>query len=297
MSTIIQKLLGLTFFLSLSSCAALSFQQARELVDWTEDIVYVENSQNPRHRLDLYYPKTISNYPVLVFVHGGFWVSQDKQYFQAFTGLYGNIGIELAKRGIGVASINYRLSPESKIEGQLHDVTRAVQWIKEHIHQYGGNNQQIFLGGHSAGGHLIALLGSDPRYLKPTGLQTYIKGYIPMSAIFDIPHMQKNNKESFNKDITYPVFGKSKNNWIHYSPKTYLNTQKKPFFILYGGKDYDYIREQTQYLLEKMGDLASSVSAMQVFGYTHEDMVLKIGQKPDLISDAISRFIKRTIKN
>jgi len=137
--------------LCLSSCAALQFQQARDQVRIEEDLVYQAGSRHPGHRLDLYLPRHLERFPVVVFIHGGYWHSQDKNYFQAVTGLYGNVGLALAKQGIGAVVINYRLSPEVTIEGQLDDFAQAVRWTRERIGSYGGQVESLFLAGHSAG--------------------------------------------------------------------------------------------------------------------------------------------------
>lgn len=66
-------------------------------------MAYVADDE-PKHRLDLYVPKSVSGrFPVVLFVHGGFWRGQDRRYLQAFSGIYGNVGVALAKRGIGAA--------------------------------------------------------------------------------------------------------------------------------------------------------------------------------------------------
>src|SRR4051794_10969272 len=64
------------------------------------DVVYVDKSKNPKHRLDVYAPKDAHGAPVVHFVHGGYWVEGDKSFYAFATGLYGSIGQALARRGI-----------------------------------------------------------------------------------------------------------------------------------------------------------------------------------------------------
>ena len=136
-----------------------------------------------RHRLDLFLPKGRTDYPVVVLVHGGAWVIGDNRC----CGLYSTVGVYLASQGIGVVMPNYRLSPTVKHPEHITDVARAFAWTKAHIREYGGNPNQLFLVGHSAGGHLAALLATDESYLKAQGCQRQdIHGVIGVSGVYRI---------------------------------------------------------------------------------------------------------------
>jgi acetyl esterase/lipase len=137
-----------------------------------------------RHRLDLYLPEGRKDYPVVLLVHGGAWIMGDNRC----CGLYPAVGAFLASRGIGAVLPNYRLSPEVRHPEHVKDVARAFAWTHKHIARYGGRPDQIFLAGHSAGGHLVALLATDERYLRAEGLTTAdIKGVIAVSGVYRIP--------------------------------------------------------------------------------------------------------------
>src|SRR5262249_38587100 len=70
----------------------------------------------------------------------------------------------------------------------VKDVAAAVAWTREHIAEYGGNPERIFLLGHSAGGHLVSLLATDESYLQAEGLKSsVIKGVICGSGVYHIP--------------------------------------------------------------------------------------------------------------
>ncbi|MDX1918594.1 MAG: alpha/beta hydrolase [Candidatus Caenarcaniphilales bacterium] len=78
-----------------------------------------------------------------------------------------------------VADTNYRLVPTTDYKGQAADLAQAFRWLKDHAVEYGGDPNRIFLIGHSAGAHLVALLSSDDKYLKSVGLSLNdIAGYI-----------------------------------------------------------------------------------------------------------------------
>src|SRR5438132_1420307 len=112
-----------------------------------------------KHKLDLYLPNGKKDFPVLFFVHGGAWKSGDRR-------IYGRLGNLFAKQGIGTVIISYRLSPKVQHPAHIQDVGKAFAWTHANIAKHGGRADQIFVCGHSAGGHLVALLATDESYLK-----------------------------------------------------------------------------------------------------------------------------------
>src|SRR5581483_10396907 len=136
--------------------AAGAFEVARHT-----DIPYRtdKDADKERHKLDVYLPKGKKEFPVLFFVHGGGWKSGNKSW-------YGALGHAFAQAGIGVVLTNYRLSPQVKHPAHVQDVAKAFAWTCANIGKYGGRADRLFVCGHSAGGHLVALLATDPEYLK-----------------------------------------------------------------------------------------------------------------------------------
>lgn len=136
------------------------------------------------HRLDLYLPEGRRDFPVLVFVHGGAWSRGDKNEL----GIYNALGRCFARHGIALVCPNYRLSPKVKHPEHVRDIARAFAWTYRNIDRYGGCPSELFIGGHSAGGHLAALLAVDESYLKAEGLTLdAIRGALPLSALYTIP--------------------------------------------------------------------------------------------------------------
>jgi acetyl esterase/lipase len=195
-----QKTVGKAFILLLACCAfGIPACRVTNLPLWdtptptgrfevkrVREIRYFHGKEDDafRHNLDLYLPQGQKDFPVVVLIHGGAWIMGDNRC----CGLYSSVGEFLASQGIGAVLPNYRLAPGVKHPEQIKDVARAFAWTKNHIAEYGGNSDQLFLAGHSAGGHLVALLATDERYLKAEGLGTGdIKGVIAVSGVYRIP--------------------------------------------------------------------------------------------------------------
>ncbi len=119
-----------------------------------------------RHELDIYPARRKSGdkmAPVLVFLYGGSWKEGRKS-------LYGFLGKAFAAKGFCVVVPDYRLYPETRFPGFVEDAALALAWVKESIHQFGGDADQLHLMGHSAGAHIGALLCLDEGHLDQVDL-------------------------------------------------------------------------------------------------------------------------------
>lgn len=257
------------------------------------NVVYMTGSANPRHKLDVYLPLHETSFPVVVFIHGGYWNSGDKEHRQWLTGLYGNIGCSLATRGVGVVIPNYRLVPLNSIDDQLSDVANAVRWTTKQIPGWGGNGD-IFVIGHSSGSHVASLLCANP---EPYGINSLsnIRGYAALSPILDIPSMVETHDDTFNQKVTYPTFGKDKQGWESYSPMYhFIHNKMSPdtrLLLAYGEKDFSYIATKTPEWYKTLKDSGIDVTLSALAGYNHTDMVVKFGHNNDQLAKQIVAFI------
>jgi acetyl esterase/lipase len=137
-----------------------------------------------KQQLD-YWPGASPNAPLVVFVHGGGWKRGDK------TMMRGSDKLEhWQAAGYAVASLNYRLVPDSTVEQQGADVASAVAFLRNRAGSLGFDGNRIALIGHSAGAHLVALVGTDPQYFRAAGLaMNDVVGIIPLDgAGYDVPY-------------------------------------------------------------------------------------------------------------
>lgn len=138
---------------------------------------------DPRQALDYWRGKG-EKPPLLLFVHGGGWKRGDKDNATEATKVDHYTGL-----GYAFASINYRLVPDATVEQQAQDVADAIAYLRGHAGTLGFDPDRIILMGHSAGAHLVALVGTDMRYFNKAGLKAdAVKGIIPLDgAAYDVP--------------------------------------------------------------------------------------------------------------
>lgn len=130
-----------------------------------------------------YWPGASARAPLVLFVHGGGWKRGDKAMMDGSAKLTHWRGL-----GYAVASLNYRLVPEATVEQQAADVAAALALLKLRAGTLGFDGARIALVGHSAGAHLVALVGTDPAYLRDAGLGFGdIAGIVPLDgAAYDV---------------------------------------------------------------------------------------------------------------
>lgn len=150
--------------------------RAREHLGGVLDIAY---GADPSERLDVF-PAARADAPVLVYIHGGYWRALDKRD-QSF------VAPAFVAAGAMVVLPNYALCPAVSIEHIALQLVRALAWVYRHASQYGGDPARIVVAGHSAGGHLAAmLLACDWRTVAsdlPPGLVT---AALSISGVFDL---------------------------------------------------------------------------------------------------------------
>jgi acetyl esterase/lipase len=173
----------------------------------------------------------------MFWIHGGGWQAGDKS----------DVALKpkaLTERGFVFVSTNYRLLPEVKMDELIGDVARSVGWVHRNIARYGGDRTRIFVGGHSAGAQLAALICIDDRYLKKEGMSfDVLKGCVPVDGdTYDIPRMimTAEHRQALygGKMFTFghrQKFGNDPEKHVDFSAVTHVAKEKRipPFLILY----------------------------------------------------------------
>jgi len=265
------------------------------------DLPYAE-PKNDHQTLDVFAPAEGKNHPVIVWIHGGGWHSGDKrdvkQKPQAFT-----------DKGFVFVSINYRLqvwtdphlSPGVTIKQIAEDVARAIHWTHDHVGDYGGDPNTIFVMGHSAGAQLAALVCTDDRYLKAENLSlSIIKGCVPVDGdTYDLPmriatvhkkgdtKLAERDKQRFGDESTQ----KDLSSITHIAKGKHI----PPFLILHVA-DHPDTRGQSQRLLQVLQEAGIPAKTYAAEGKNHTTLNDDLGTPDDKPTKALFEFLDGVLK-
>jgi arylformamidase len=177
--------------------------------------------------------------PLIIFVHGGGWKRGSLE------NATGKAKVEhFTAQGYAFASINYRLVPDATVEQQAADVASALAYLKAHAGELGVDPARIVLMGHSAGAHLIALVGTDPRYFTAAGLgMNDVRGIIPLDgAAYDVPSQMGENARLLGETYAQ-AFGTDPARQQALSPTRHAAGPNAPAFLLMYVQRADGIRQ------------------------------------------------------
>ncbi len=244
-----------------------------------KDITYCEgkDADADKHKLDLYLPRGKKDFPVLFFVHGGAWKSGDRK-------IYPKLGELYASHGLGTVVISYRLSPQVQHPAHIQDVARAFAWTCRNIGKYGGRADEIFCMGHSAGGHLVALLGTDESYLKAEKRSfADIKGIIAVSGVYRIAPLGP----------LATAFGKDAQVCKKASPITNVADGDPPFLIIYADNDLPFLGGMAENMCKVLKEHRCDATVLEVEHRDHISIIKDMANADDPVRQNVLEFIKK----
>ncbi|SRX54854.1 alpha/beta hydrolase [Aequorivita sp. CIP111184] len=234
-----------------------------------KDISYI-NKVNPNivnsPKLNVFTPRKASEEkkPVLIFVHGGNWNSGGKD-------TYGFFGRNFAKKDVITVIPNYTLSPEVSYDEMTQQTAEAIKWTQEHIADYNGDPDRIYLTGHSAGGHLVALATMNPKYgIDPTTISGIILNDAAGLDMYN--YLQKIPPGTENNYLT--TWTNNPETWKNASPIYYINENTPPIMMYLGSKTYPSIKEGSRRFLDALHPFQPKVEPM-VLSKKHIPMILQ----------------------
>ncbi|MCC6942053.1 MAG: alpha/beta hydrolase [Novosphingobium sp.] len=189
----------------------------------------VAYGKDPLQVMDIWLPKTrTGKAPLVLYVHGGGWKRGSKD---SATGRAKPV--HYPEQGYAFASINYRLVPGATVEQQAADVASALAAVLAKADAFGIDRTKVVLMGHSAGAHLVALVGTDERYLRGAGLSfADVDGVIPNDgAAYDVP-AQMQDGGRFMQDTYVQAFGTDPVRQRALSPTLQAANPNAPRFLL-----------------------------------------------------------------
>ena len=217
------------------------------------DLAYGDDE---RQKLDIYLPDTEPGAPspVLLFFHGGYWVIGHKD-------LMGFMAPAITTAPALLVPVGYRLAPGAKYPDQVDDCRAALRWVHDNIAGYGGDPSQIYVSGHSAGGHLAALITLQRERLAEFGLPAdVIKGCFPVSGVFDVTETPPDRREAFLS---------SDGDAREASPMYSTAGNTTPFLLEIGSDDFENLRSQHPRMMSALRSERGYVEEMVREGHNH----------------------------
>ena len=237
------------------------------------DVAYVTNGHE-RQKLDLYVPDTGENLPLIIWVHGGAWRGGDKTHYNPK---------EYLKAGYAGASINYRLSQHAVFPAQIEDVKAAVRWLRANAETYRFDPNRFAAWGSSAGGHLVAMLGTTGDvaefevgenlgvssrvqavvdYFGPTDFLQMDAHSLPDGLVHDAP-------DSPESQLVGGPIQEHKDRVARANPITYVSKDDPPILIIHGDQDKLVPYHQSVLLHDALAEADVTVTFYKVEGGGH----------------------------
>jgi acetyl esterase/lipase len=223
------------------------------------DISYVTGGHELQ-KLDLYLPEQGENLPLILWIHGGAWRSGGKEQLQA-SQLF-----DFLAEGYAVASVDYRLSQHAIFPAQIQDCKAAVRWLRAHAERYGLDPDRFGAWGPSAGGHLVALLGTAgdvgefetgenlnyssrvqavADFFGPTDFLQMDAHRLPEGLVHGLP-------DSPEARLVGGLIEANRDKVAQANPITYVSEDDPPFLIVHGDSDPLVPHHQSELLADAL---------------------------------------------
>ncbi len=243
------------------------------------DIPYA-GTNDPRQSLDLYLPEKPASkepLPVVVWIHGGAWRAGNKH-----SGLSRLAPLVASGHYAGV-SVGYRLTGQASWPAQIYDCKAAIRWIRAHAEKYHLDADKIGVWGSSAGGHLVAMLGTSGGVEQLEGnlgdcndqssrVQCVVDFFGPSNLLTmgDYPSgMDHNAPDSPESKLVGGPILQTKDVARAASPITYVSADDPPFLIVHGDRDMTVPYHQSVELHEALRKVGVDSTLITVKGGGH----------------------------
>lgn len=236
-----------------SSAQQTSYKTQANIAYYSDEFRQSDEYIAERCVLDIYYPRTLEGFPTVVWFHGG-----------GLTGGNKYIPEELKEKGVAVVAVNYRLYPKIKAPVYIEDAAAAVAWVLNHIGEFGGDPELVFVSGHSAGGYLTSMVGLDKRWLQTHGIDAnQIAGLIPFSG-HTITHFTV--REERGIEGTQPIVD-------DLAPLYHVRADAPPLLLITGDRELELLGryEENAYLWRMMkvvGHPDTKIYEMDGYGHS-----------------------------
>jgi arylformamidase len=233
-----------------------------------KDIPY-DNGE--REQLDIY-PSSQPNSKTLIFIHGGYWQRFDKSLFHF-------IAPAFLENNVTVVILNYPLGPVANMDQITASCRNAVSWIYNNISNYNGDPSQLYLVGHSAGGHLAAMMLATNWSEYDLGLPVDIfKGVCAISGLFNLVPIQLSE---VNDALKMDTAMAERNSPIDLKPVV-----KCPFIVVVGANETSEFNDQSITFYARWCDQIP-LQLLQLLGFNHFSVIETLGEPGSTLQQAV----------
>jgi acetyl esterase/lipase len=262
------------------------------------NVPYVDDPVSPLQQLDVdgFEPtKGCGPAPVVIWVHGGGWRAGDKRNEPDKAELFNRLGYVFV-------SVNYRLSnPPGAASRPIHpahaqDVGAAVAWVEEHIAEYGGDGHELAFLGHSAGGHLVSLVGTDPSYVEDAGGDAAALRCVISNDTEGYDLVERSASSEVGRRLVANAFGPDPAAYPGASPINHVGERDEPVDLLVITRGTPRRIAAALAFATAAEDAGSSVDVLEARGLTHRDVNHLLGTDGDtVITPAVTSFLERCL--
>lgn len=245
---------------------------------------------DPAQKMDIYFPASGGPWPVVMYVHGGSWMRGDKSEALMFAN-------GMTAQGYLVVSINYRLYPPHQFPAMIEDVKCAVRSLRAHAREYNLDPKRVGAVGVSAGGHLVALLGTSDQsdgwdvgeYLDQS---SRVQAVVAMAGVMDLSRNFPNADIEAMKRIGFGEY-----NVVQASPISHVTADDPPFLLIHGDHDELVPYEQSQLMYDRLQQVNVPAQLVIVKNARHS-FTAPEGTTPSLleINQSILDFLAKYLK-
>jgi acetyl esterase/lipase len=213
-----------------------------ESVEVRPGLVYASPGAHDLH-LDLYLPKSGAGpFPAVVYVHGGGWRGGNRNQFARHAA-------HMATLGFAGATIQYRLSGQAKYPAAFEDVQAAVRWLRKNAAEYRIDPGRIGAAGGSAGGHLVALLGTRA---DPEARVQAVAAFNPVLDFVSLGPKSASKAEGAISSFLGAAYSERPDLWKEASPIEHISKQTAPMLLLHGTADATVPYSQSEDMLKRL---------------------------------------------
>jgi len=243
-------------------------RQSRQTAEYNTILKDIAFGDHPEERLDIF-PSRNSHSKTLVFIHGGYWHLLDKSIFHF-------LAEHFLKYNVTTVLINYPLAPKSFLDEIVVSCRKALRWLHDNIIRYNGDSNDLFLMGHSAGGHLASMMLIEEE-------AKFVQGMISLSGLFRLePVMLSYLNDSIGMDRETAI----KNSPVFLSP-----ANDCPLLLVTGSDESDEFKAQSEELCQCWQSKCSNIELLMVPKKNHYSILDAVIEKDSAVMAAMNRMI------